>query len=329
MLECSKRAYQRQVYVQTAHLVFLLLRVAYTNAMRLRFPSSAQNSAQCTISASVLPRRASGVVYNSLAAYFVSAPQHAAHASSRCICCAASTPQSQSASTTALATDSAVSSSDITVLCFAYDEDTDLARRCLDTMADALADDPSTSYFCWPGQGRAFYASSIRASAQEHPLQRQLYSVNGGDCAALCYSLPRPPSDAGEGASTSRLQPLMHVRWDRLIAGARYSELLEAYRERFGKLYGPFLYIQVTATRPGLQGRGLGSALLLHLLQQADAAGQWCYVEASSEANQRFYLRHGFERVTTVQLVDSCPPVFVMVRRPPGRKPSNGINGVK
>ncbi len=53
------------------------------------------------------------------------------------------------------------------------------------------------------------------------------------------------------------------------------------------------LYIQ-----PGIQGKGIGAAVLAQVFAEADAAGQDLHVGAlrDSDAN-RFYARHGFEAV--------------------------------
>lgn len=58
-------------------------------------------------------------------------------------------------------------------------------------------------------------------------------------------------------------------------------------------------WVQTMAVAPALQGRGLGTRLLLALLQEADRRGQRVVsleVRADNVAAQRLYSRHGFTR---------------------------------
>ncbi|MFJ7246161.1 GNAT family N-acetyltransferase [Kitasatospora sp. NPDC098652] len=64
---------------------------------------------------------------------------------------------------------------------------------------------------------------------------------------------------------------------------------------------------------PHLQGRGLGSAVLRHLLADADAAGEPVHLTVlRGSAAQRLYERHGFE------VVDE-DPIDVTMHREPAR----------
>lgn len=69
---------------------------------------------------------------------------------------------------------------------------------------------------------------------------------------------------------------------------------LRALRWRANDLFLARLYL-----RPQAQGRGLGSAVLTHLLAQAHAIGRGVELQVLkvNTGAQRFYARHGFERV--------------------------------
>ncbi len=58
-------------------------------------------------------------------------------------------------------------------------------------------------------------------------------------------------------------------------------------------------FVQTLAVAPEAQGRGLGSCLLIALLDEAARRGQRAVsleVRADNEAAQRLYSRHGFTR---------------------------------
>lgn len=74
-------------------------------------------------------------------------------------------------------------------------------------------------------------------------------------------------------------------------------------------------YLPMIGVLPEKQGRGYGSALLKHALEQCDAAQALAYLEASASKSVSLYRRHGFERAGTIQ-VGSSPPLFPMIRQP-------------
>jgi ribosomal protein S18 acetylase RimI-like enzyme len=77
----------------------------------------------------------------------------------------------------------------------------------------------------------------------------------------------------------------------------------------------PHWYLPMIGVVPERQGRGYGSALLKHALEQCDAAQALAYLEASTDKSVPLYQRHGFELVGMIQ-VGSSPPLFPMIRKP-------------
>ena len=75
-------------------------------------------------------------------------------------------------------------------------------------------------------------------------------------------------------------------------------------------------YLTLLAVDPPLQGRGLGSFLLGSLLTQSDTEQRPVYLEATSERNFRFYQRHGFQLMQTIQLPGHGPTLWLMHRDP-------------
>jgi GNAT superfamily N-acetyltransferase len=79
--------------------------------------------------------------------------------------------------------------------------------------------------------------------------------------------------------------------------------------------HGAAWYLQFLGVRAGLQGRGLGSVLLQHVLDRADHAGEAAFLVATSPRNKVLYERHGFRTTTAIALPDG-PPAFAMWRDP-------------
>ncbi len=77
----------------------------------------------------------------------------------------------------------------------------------------------------------------------------------------------------------------------------------------------PHWYLPLIGVDPVLQGRGIGSVLMRHALERADADGVPAYLESSNPRNIPLYEQHGFEVIRTIQ-VGSAPPVVPMMRRP-------------
>jgi GNAT superfamily N-acetyltransferase len=84
---------------------------------------------------------------------------------------------------------------------------------------------------------------------------------------------------------------------------------------------GPHWYLPFLGVEPEQQGRGLGTRLLLDVLNAADVAGLPCYLEAPSERTRRFYESHGFCAVDQWTVGRDGPGLWSMVREPlPGSR---------
>jgi GNAT superfamily N-acetyltransferase len=75
----------------------------------------------------------------------------------------------------------------------------------------------------------------------------------------------------------------------------------------------PHYYVRDVGVLPGMQGRGLGSALMKPTLERCDREGLPAYLEASSERSAALYERLGFQ-ITRELRVGSSPPLRLMVR---------------
>eukprot|EP00877_Chromochloris_zofingiensis_P006523 jgi/Chrzof1/2123/Cz11g03130.t1 len=200
------------------------------------------------------------------------------------------------------------------ITCCSYNDDPIAAEQCVRTAASALAEDPSTSYFCWPGAGQRFYQRVLMSQLKAYPYLQQLYMMEQSSCCAIAYPYAQPPLPLNTQLSQLLTWPWDSVRWNRAVAGNRAAEVLEQIRSSYCKAHGQFLYISMVATAPHKQRQGLGSVMLDKLLQLAAEGGMHCYLEATSEANRRLYLRHGFENVATYRPSPAAPPTFIMAK---------------
>lgn len=73
-------------------------------------------------------------------------------------------------------------------------------------------------------------------------------------------------------------------------------------------------YLQFLAVVPGLQSRGIGSALLRQGLERSDAEGIPVYFESTSPRNRALYERHGFVCQRVFSLPDGGPALSCMWR---------------
>jgi len=66
---------------------------------------------------------------------------------------------------------------------------------------------------------------------------------------------------------------------------------------------------------PAHQGKGIGSALIRHVLEICEREGQAAYLESSNPTNLPFYGKRGFEVLGEIQ-VGSSPTLFPLLRHP-------------
>jgi GNAT superfamily N-acetyltransferase len=113
---------------------------------------------------------------------------------------------------------------------------------------------------------------------------------------------PKPEGSLAFGESGERLQALG------LALARRHPD-----RE-------PHLYLACMGVVGDRQGAGLGTAMLRHGLEGADAAALGTYLEAGSPRSRALYLRHGFEDLGEPVQVDDSPPLWPMWRSPRRQK---------
>jgi GNAT superfamily N-acetyltransferase len=108
------------------------------------------------------------------------------------------------------------------------------------------------------------------------------------DAAAIAGWVPpgRPPVELGPEDGMIAYE---HPEW-RL---ARFEALSAAMTANTPA--EPHWYLNMLATHPDWQRRGLGGALMGTVFEVADDVGVPCYLETETEANVAYYRHHGFE----------------------------------
>ena len=181
------------------------------------------------------------------------------------------------------------------------------------TLGQAFADDPAVRWLAAPDEkryertGPGAFAAALRVS---YLPKAEVHTTADGNAAVVWVPPDKWKTPVGD---TLRLLPA-YLR----LSGTRLPRLLKlvtAMEKRHAQAEEPHWYIPFIGTRPAHQGKGLGSALLAHVVARADAEGRPAYLEATAPRNQLLYHRHGFEAVDELR-VDACPPLTVMWRPP-------------
>ncbi|MDV5148170.1 GNAT family N-acetyltransferase [Streptomyces sp. SBC-4] len=177
-----------------------------------------------------------------------------------------------------------------------------------DTLARAFADYPFTRHV-------------IAADGHEDRIRRyqelcltrigmvfgRVWVADGGRAVAVWAIPGQDPSPV-----FAELGPILgELSGDRAAASAAADAAVAPHRPQ-----EPGWFLETVGTAPEAQGRGLGSAVLIPGIQEAERAGYPAFLETSSEANVRFYERLGFEVTADVQLPDNGPRTWCMRRNP-------------
>jgi ribosomal protein S18 acetylase RimI-like enzyme len=178
------------------------------------------------------------------------------------------------------------------------------------TLARAFADDPVVAWLATPTRyaraGTRAFDAMLKTSYMP---KAEVYSAGDGQAVVIWV-----PPDKWKAPATDALRLLPAYR---AMSGHRLPRVLKlvtAMESRHGKIEEPHWYIPFIGTDPAAQGKGLGSALLTHVLAKADDEGRPAYLEATCPRNQLLYHRHGFEPIDELRVGD-CPPLTLMWRK--------------
>jgi len=173
-----------------------------------------------------------------------------------------------------------------------------------DTLALAFYDDPVVTWIIDDGYRRREllpgFFGAIVASYFAHD---GIYSVGDGIAAAVWA----PPGADDDEDLLAVLGAALEEHADRLF------EVLGLMEEKHP--VDPHHYLFLLASRPGWQGRGIGSSLMAPVLETCDRDHVPAYLEATSERNKQLYIRHDFEVIDEIA-VPCGPKMWPMWRSP-------------
>jgi GNAT superfamily N-acetyltransferase len=174
----------------------------------------------------------------------------------------------------------------------------------IETLALAFHDDPVFEWWIGDDSRRGeLLPSFFEPIAKSYLAYDETYTVDEGVATAVWG----PPGAEEDEQLPAVLGEAAEEHAERLF------EVFELMEEKHPM--EPHYYLFLLGTRPGWQGRGLGSSLMASVLERADRDQMPAYLEATSERNKQLYLRHGFEVIGQIHLPDG-PTMWPMWRSP-------------
>ncbi|MCM9077487.1 MULTISPECIES: GNAT family N-acetyltransferase [Streptomyces] len=182
-------------------------------------------------------------------------------------------------------------------------------------LARAFADDPVMAWMI-PAAGRErgiarYFRLAQRQQRPRAGAVRVAATAEGRLLAAALWSGPGrwKPSAVQELAALPGYAGIFGLR-----GMPRAGEVQEAMHEAHPRV--PHWYLPSVGTDRGLQGRGVGSALLVQQLADCDRLGQPAYLESSNVTNIPFYEKLGFRVTGEIRLPGGGPTLWPMWRDP-------------
>ena len=178
-------------------------------------------------------------------------------------------------------------------------------------IADAFSDDPVQA---WMSGGRSGFTNGLFGMAVPAFLEQGIcYATDDRQGLAL-WLPPHAEPEFPEGLGALR----RFLQFGSLGSLWRYSKLERESAKRHPR--EPHYYLWAIGIRGQNKGKGLGSAVIRHILDRCDAEGRGAYLESSNSRNLSFYQRHGFKVVDEHNFTRSGPSMYFMWRDPHARR---------
>jgi ribosomal protein S18 acetylase RimI-like enzyme len=175
----------------------------------------------------------------------------------------------------------------------------------------AFQEDPVARYGCPADDLRPWMLERFHAARNRQMLRAgEIWMTPGGESASVWAAPDRWRSSVRDDLAFTR--GMLHPRLVRRAPLVGYG-LLSVERRHPPR--PPHWYLATVGTDPDAQGRGLGTATLMPVLDQCDHDGVAAYLESSKERNVAYYARFGF-RVTEEVRLPRGPRVWLLWRDP-------------
>ncbi len=176
----------------------------------------------------------------------------------------------------------------------------------IDVITLAFSMDPMARWaYPHPVTYLAAMPETIKAFGGNGFAHGSVHMVEDGAAAAM-WLPPGIDSDSERLAALSE----QYSPPKRLSEMMQVFEAMSAYHPQ-----EPCWFLPLIGVDPASQGRGYGSALLRHALQQCDRDNVAAYLESSNPRNIPLYERHGFKALGSIQS-GSSPTLIPMLRHP-------------
>jgi ribosomal protein S18 acetylase RimI-like enzyme len=189
--------------------------------------------------------------------------------------------------------------------------------------AAAFARDPLFDWLARAGGRRQFALQRFFGWVLERRTLPHGETWMSADGAAAAAWIPPYAQTASRWVEDLRVLPviLRLTGVTRLPRGAAMASAMEKAHPQTSYFYLAFIGVV-----PRMQGAGLGSLLLHHTLERADAAGASAYLENSNPRNLKLYERAGFSVTGEVKARPDAPPVYTMWRPAKARQGSSTMS---
>ncbi|NEA63662.1 GNAT family N-acetyltransferase [Streptomyces sp. SID12488] len=197
----------------------------------------------------------------------------------------------------------------------AGEDDRELVVRLLD---EAFQDDPVSGWvFPDPAHRRTTHPGLMAAFLDIVLAEGRVGLAEDGTACALWLSVPADAhpenegdeADAAQGDDAARMREAVDPDNERVELIAR----LTAGIHPSGRAHE---YLWMIGVAPDSQGRGLGTALVQHVLDRCDREGVAAYLEATSLRSRTLYERLGFALLDRPLELPDGPRMWPMWREP-------------
>jgi GNAT superfamily N-acetyltransferase len=179
--------------------------------------------------------------------------------------------------------------------------------------------------------GRAFEDYNLMAYAKPADRAKAVTSLYGailkdcfthgevyayGACTGVAGWLP-PSSPAPtffRQARAGMLSLPWHFGWRGFFRLDAYDKVARRLHHDHAPM--PHWFLAAIGVEPTQQGQGIGSKLMLPMLERADREGLHCWLDTHQELNVRLYQRHGFVVAERAEVPGHPIPVYGMLRPP-------------